>query len=74
MFWILIWVEVTRVYTYIEIHQAGTSLVVQWLRLRISTAGSVGSIPGRGTKILLHGVAKKKKKERKKFTKLYIED
>ena len=29
---------------------AGTSLVVQWLRLCASTAGGVGSIPGRGTK------------------------
>ena len=29
----------------------GTSLAVQWLRLRASTAGGVGSIPGRGTKI-----------------------
>ena len=29
----------------------GTSLVVQWLRLRASTAGGTGSIPGRGTKI-----------------------
>ena len=30
----------------------GTSLVVQWLRLRASTAGGMGSIPGQGTKIL----------------------
>ena len=30
---------------------AGTSLVVQWLRLRASTAGGEGSIPGPGTKI-----------------------
>ena len=30
---------------------AGTSLVVQRLRLRASTAGGTGSIPGRGTKI-----------------------
>ena len=29
-----------------------TSLVVQWLRLRASTAGGMGSIPGWGTKIL----------------------
>ena len=26
-------------------------MVVQWLRLRVSTAGGVGSIPGQGTKI-----------------------
>ena len=29
----------------------GTSLVVQWLRLRAFNAGGVGLIPGRGTKI-----------------------
>ena len=28
-----------------------TSLAVQWLRLRASTAGGAGSIPGPGTKI-----------------------
>ena len=28
-----------------------TSLAVQWLRLCISTAGGMGSIPGGGTKI-----------------------
>ena len=27
-------------------------MVVQWLRLRASTEGDTGSIPGRGTKIL----------------------
>ena len=30
----------------------GASLAVQWLRLHASTAGGMGSIPGRGTKIL----------------------
>ena len=30
----------------------GTSLVAQWLRLRVSAAGCEGSIPGQGTKIL----------------------
>ena len=30
---------------------ARTSLVVQWLRLRTSTAWGTGSIPGQGTKI-----------------------
>ena len=29
----------------------GTSLAVQWLRLRASTAGSMSLIPGQGTKI-----------------------
>ena len=30
----------------------GTSLAVQWLRLRTSNAGGMGSIPGQGAKIL----------------------
>ena len=30
----------------------GTSLLVKWLRLHTSNAGSVGLIPGQGTKIL----------------------
>ena len=30
---------------------AGTSLVVQWLRLHVRNAGGLGLIPGRGTKI-----------------------
>ena len=44
---------------------AGTSLVVQWLRLRTSTAGGVGLIPGGRTKIphALWCAAKKKKKK-----------
>ena len=29
----------------------GTSLVVRWLRLCVSTAGGTGSVPGQGTKI-----------------------
>ena len=29
----------------------GTSLVVQWLRLCSASAGGVGLVPGRGTKI-----------------------
>ena len=46
---------------------SGASLVVQWLRLRTSTAGGTGSIPGQGTKIP-HAVwhSQKKKKEKKK--------
>ena len=30
---------------------SGTSLAVQWLRLRAANAGGMDSIPGRGTKI-----------------------
>ena len=38
-----------------------TSLVVQWLRLPASTVGGMGSIPGRGTKIL-HAAWRSQKK------------
>ena len=38
----------------------GNSLAVQWLGLGTFTAEGLGSVPGRGTKIL--HVAKKKKK------------
>ena len=41
----------------------GTSLAVQWLRLRASTAGGAGLIPGWGTKIPLAVQPEKKKKE-----------
>ena len=37
------------------------SLVVQWLRLRTSTAGGLGSILGLGTKIQQTACSKKKK-------------
>ena len=46
----------------------GTSLVGQWLRLHAFSAGGVGSIPGRGTKIPQaspRGEAKKRKKEKR---------
>ena len=36
--------------------------MVQWLRLHASTAGSMGSIPGQGTK-MPHGKAKKQTKK-----------
>ena len=48
---------------------AGNSLGVQWLGLHAYTAEGLGSIPGRGVKILRatwHGHQKKKKKKRKK--------
>ena len=43
---------------------------VPWLRLRISTAGDVTSVPDRGTKILYavrHGQEKKKSGEQKEL-------
>ena len=40
-----------------------TSLAVWWLRLRASTAGGAGSIPGWGTKILHAVWCRQKKKE-----------
>ena len=44
----------------------GTSLAVQWLRLCASTAGGVGSIPGRGTEIL-RALQRGKKKKKGKY-------
>ena len=41
----------------------GSSLAVQWLGLRASTAGGTGSIPGQGTKIPHAMVCPKKKKK-----------
>ena len=45
-----------------QIRKAGTSLVVQWLRLWTSKAGSAGLIPGDGTRIS-HAIWYGKKKE-----------
>ena len=42
----------------------GNSLVVQWLGLRIFTAGSMGSTPDRGTKILQANQSSQKKKKK----------
>ena len=41
----------------------GISLVVHWLRLRASTVGGTGSIPGRGTKIPKAEWCSQKKKD-----------
>ena len=38
---------------------AGTSLVVQWVRLRAPNAGGPGSIPGWGTRCHMHAATKK---------------
>ena len=43
----------------------GTSLAVQWLRLRTPTAGATGSIPGLGNKNP-HATERSKKKKKKK--------
>ena len=46
--------------------EEGTSPVVQWLRLHASTAGDMGLIPGRGTKIPhAAGHSHKRKKKNK---------
>ena len=45
--------------------RGGTSLVVQWLGLRASTAGGMGLIPGQGTKIPYAGCSTAKKKKKK---------
>ena len=42
----------------------GNSLVVQWLALRASTAGHMGSIPRRGTEIQ-HAAQRGQKKQKK---------
>ena len=49
----------------------GTSLVVQWLGLRASTAGGTGLIPGQGTKIL-HAAWPKKKILKMVFNPKYL--
>ncbi|TEA40519.1 hypothetical protein DBR06_SOUSAS15710059, partial [Sousa chinensis] len=36
----------------------GTSLVVQWVRLRAPNAGGPGLIPGQGTRPRMHAAAK----------------
>ena len=53
-------------------HEAGTSLVVQWLELLTSNAGGRGSVPGRGTRTPHaarrgQNIKKKKKKHERMF-------
>ena len=46
-----LYVTVLYLWIYLsELYIIGTSMVVQWLRLCPSTAGSPGSIPGQGTR------------------------
>ena len=49
----------------------GTSLAVQWLRLCPSSAGGMGSIPSRGTKILHAVRCGQEKKQRLKMRYFY---
>ena len=42
----------------LKIRKGGTSLVVQWVRLRAPNAGGLGSIPGQGTKSHMHAATK----------------
>ena len=52
--------DILQIFSHLKMITLGSSLVVQWLRLRASNAGDTGSIPGWGT-LILHGVAKKKR-------------
>ena len=49
---------------------SGTSLAVQWLRLRTPYTGGMGLIPGQGTKILHAAWCGQKKKKKEKTTDL----
>ena len=51
-----------NVHPYSEI--AGTSLVVQRLRLHASNAGGKGLTPGQGRSHMPHGTAKRKKQNK----------
>ena len=54
-------------------YTVGTSLAVQWLGLHASTAGGMGSIPGRGTKIL-QAVGRRQKKKNKEKGKYNVKE
>ena len=41
----------TQTYVLLDMHPAGTSLEVQWLKLHTSNAGGSGLIPGQEAKI-----------------------
>ena len=47
--------------------------MVQWLRIHDATAGGVGSIPNRGTKIL-HATLCGKKKKKKEQSIVFLKD
>ena len=65
---LMIWIEwQTRPTQTLRKEFLGTSLAVQWLRLRTSNAGGVGLSPGRGTRLPRGAWPKKKKKKKKDF-------
>ena len=43
--------NMNKTHSHTENEQSGTSLAVQWLRLRASTAGDMGSTPSGGINI-----------------------
>ena len=43
---------------YLKVQEQGTSLVVQWLRLRALNAGDTSLIPGEGTRSHMHATTK----------------
>ena len=53
--WIPLHVATSRIEEWLVVlkkrRKVGTSLTVQWLRLQVSNAGCVGSIPAQGTEI-----------------------
>ena len=58
----------------IEIEIQGTSQAVQWLRLRASTAGGMGLIPGQGANIPYVAWRSQKTKKIKKMLKKLKDD
>ena len=61
-----LFITCSQPWLYFRTPGEGTSLAGQWLRIHASTVGGVGSIPGRGTKILHASWCRQKSKERKK--------
>ena len=60
-----LFITCSQPWLYFRTPREGTSLAGQWLRIHASTAGGVGSIPGRGTKILHASWCRQKIKERR---------
>ena len=63
--------ECIELFTF-KMEKHGTSLVVQWLRLRASNARSAGSLPRGGTKILHAAQRGQKKKKKKKNEEAHV--